>query len=266
MHSYDIVLVSCAKDFKLLPYCIRGIKQFVRGFRRIYMVTNVNDLSIAQYGFLDANEVHIIDESNFKSINKPDITPHVRPDRTGWYYQQLLKLYASHYIPSLSEKYLVIDSDLVFLKPFVPFDDRGTPLYAFGDEHNKPYFTHMARMHPTLHRARDLSGICHHMMFDASMLQELFSIVEAHHQKPFWKAFLECVDPMELSGASEYEIYFNFMSIYHPNNMVLRALKWRNWWNDSDSHLCITGALDFIGLHSYQCPPDLGFLDRILNA
>ena len=57
------------------------------------------------------------------------------------------------------------------------------------------------------------SGITHCMLFDRRWVAQLIATVEAHHQgKPFWKSFLDAVDRVhvEKSGASEYEIYFNF--------------------------------------------------------
>ena len=42
------------------------------------------------------------------------------------------------------------------------------------------------------------------------VLRKLFDLVETHHGKPFWQAFLDTVDVTQGSGASEYEIYFHF--------------------------------------------------------
>jgi hypothetical protein len=263
MPPFDVVIVSCAKDFKVLPYCIKSVQKFVSGFSNIFLVTQSQDLSEAQLGFLASSNVKIVDEMDFRWVDKKRVAPYVRHDRASWYYQQLLKLYAFDYIPNLQEYYLVIDSDVVFFKSYNAFDECGKPMYAYGDEHNKPYFAHMARLLPNLCRTKDMSGICHHMMFHVPKLIELFEAVETLHGKPFWMVFLEAVDARELSGASEYEIYFNYMCAFHPDEMHIRQLLWRNWSNDYDTHLCTHGALDFIGLHAYMCPSSLDFLDGI---
>lgn len=264
MPSFDIVIVTCPKDFKVLPYCLRSIQNYVAGFSKMYIVTRLADMDDTQRALCQSHGVHLIDESKFECIDKAGIAHMncVREDRTGWYYQQLLKLYAFKYIPELSEYYLVIDSDVVFFKPFAAFDDEGQPNYAYGDENNQHYFTHMARLLPELRRAKDMSGICHHMMFHVPKLLNLFSRIEHHHNgKPFWRVFLECVDRNVLSGASEYEIYFNFMCLYYADEMEIRSLRWRNWVNDYDSQLCRNNELDFIGLHAYRFPSNLNFLN-----
>ena len=37
-------------------------------------------------------------------------------NRNGWYLQQLIKLYSGYFIPYILDHYLVIDSDVYFLK------------------------------------------------------------------------------------------------------------------------------------------------------
>jgi hypothetical protein len=88
----------------------------------------------------------------------------------------------------------------------------------------------MARLHPRLKRMMNVSGICHHMVFTKTYLEELFQLVENHNTAlPFWKIFLEAVSqPIPESGASEYEIYFNFMLQYHRLDMQIRNLSWGN--------------------------------------
>jgi hypothetical protein len=93
----------------------------------------------------------------------------------------------------------------------------------------------------------DLSGICHHMVFDLECLSGLFGLVESYNDQEFWRAFLRHVSPggVGFSGASEYEIYFNFMLLYRPDLVELRRLEWKNAasLNDLDC--------DYASLHWY---------------
>jgi hypothetical protein len=75
---------------------------------------------------------------------------------------------------------------------------------------------------------KDKSGICHHMMFETKYIEEIFSKVESNHKVPFYEAFLRQVNTKDISGASEYEIYFNYMSQEHPDKIEIRYLKWEN--------------------------------------
>ena len=50
------------------------------------------------------------------------------------------------------------------------------------------------------------------------------------------------------SGASEYEIYFNFMNIYHNDKIKIRELYWKNEsdLNKSDDRM------DYVSVHWYM--------------
>jgi len=150
-------------------------------------------------------------------------------DRRGWYLQQLIKLYSSFFIPNILPNYLVIDSDTFFLKP-TTFVSDGKYLYNYGTENHRPYFYQMARMHPQLQKVSDQSGICHHMFFEKKFIAKLFELVEKYHNQPFWQVFLKCVDS-DNSGASEYEIYYNFMLKFYPDEIRVRPLNWINVTN-----------------------------------
>ena len=83
------------------------------------------------------------------------------------------------------------------------------------------------------------------------MIHKLMELVKSYHnsKKYFWEIFIDSVEPYNYnkSGASEYEIYFNYMNIFHSNNIVIRQLKWKNCSHitecDKDS--------DYIAIHWY---------------
>ena len=64
---------------------------------------------------------------------------------------------------------------------------------------------------------------------------------ETHPNSEFFETFLKVIssDQAHNCGASEYELYFNFMLIYFPEKITLRQLKWKNsihFQNDEDHH------------------------------
>jgi len=174
-------------------------------------------------------------------------------NRCGWYFQQLIKLYVSFVIPNILDNYLVIDSDTVFLKP-ITFFDKDIPLYNFGTEYHLPYFIHMINLHPSFSKVNIMSGICHHMLFQKYILNELFETVEKYHNnsKKFYQIFLESIEKKEIlgSGASEYEIYFNFLQKNYPNQYKIRPLKWQNV-STLNFNLNNT-ELDYVSCHWYM--------------
>jgi hypothetical protein len=78
-------------------------------------------------------------------------------------------------------------------------------------------------------------------------------MVENYHsnEKPFWELMLDMVDNNHYmgSGYSEYEIYMNYMYLYHKDDIVIRRLKWQDL-----SHLDVNNQQnnDFVSIHWYM--------------
>lgn len=225
--DFDIIIPLGPNDLNKIEIMFNNTKKNIIGYNKIYIITNKNNFDkLEKY-----ENINLIDEDifdfNMNYINS--LKNNTDKKRSGWYFQQLIKLYASFYIQELLPNYLVIDSDTNFLKPTKFFNDS-IPLYNFGTENHKPYFTHMQKIHPSLYKKSNVSGICHHMMFQKNIIQQLFYLVESYHNKKFYEIFLENVLNNEWSGsgASEYELYFNYLHLYHTNKFKIRELKWTN--------------------------------------
>jgi hypothetical protein len=239
MYEFDIVIPVGPNDTDFLRKYIDYNKRNIIGYRNIYIVTK--DISIPIEGCI------MIDESIYP-FKWNDIVGIIGEDgRIGWYFQQLLKLYSSSVIPDILPRYLVIDADVVFLKP-TTFVENGKMLFNVGNEYHTPYFEHMSRLHPTLKKYIQQSGICHTMLFDRYYIEQLFEMVESFHQgKKFWEIFLEKVTEPKTSGASEYEIYFNYMIRYNSDIIQIRNLKWSNTHT-----LILDNDLNYVAIHHYN--------------
>ena len=218
----DIVITFHSKDAKILPYALKGLENINK--RNIYLVTN-EDPKIE-------NTIYI-DENTFP-FKKDELIEYIGVEnghRAGWYYQQLLKLYAFKVIPNLSENYLVVDSETVFLNP-VSFIENNKLLFATGVEEHKPYINHMKCLfkEQLSKQIADKSGIVHHMIFNKIYLQQMFDKIQEINNDEPWRAFMKCVNKADagISGMSEYEIYFNYMLQYNSSNTEIRDLRWAN--------------------------------------
>jgi hypothetical protein len=238
---FDIVIPVGPNDIETIGNMIKYTKKNIIGYRNIYIISYDPNIII--------DDCIIIDENIFP-FNKNILESYLpfKTNRIGWYLQQLLKLYAGFHIPNILNNYLVIDSDTFFLSPTTFFEDK-LPLYNVGTEYNIPYFYHMYRMHPSLLKKTKHSGICHHMMFQKHIILELFNLIEKYTNNEFWKSFILLLDPshIEGSGASEYEIYFNYLLIYHKDKMKIRQLKW-----DNRSEFVEDNELNYISCHWYM--------------
>ena len=225
---FDIVINVGPNDVTIIEQQIHYTLRNIVGYRNVYIITqsaHVAHLSTLMPSCIVHDEV--IFPFRFKDMSINAGVP--ESSRNGWYLQQLLKLYAGLVIPGILERWLVIDADTFFLRP-TEFIQDDKCIYANGTEYHRPYFAHISKLLPEITRIRPISGICHHMMLEKQFIQDLFARVEALHQKPFWQAFLTCIDPREYrySGASEYELYFNYMLLYNSNAITLRQLSWAN--------------------------------------
>jgi hypothetical protein len=241
--SFDIVIPVGPSDYNRVMNQLTFTKKNIIGYRRIFILTNTAKNTEQIEG------CKIIDESTFPFTLESIAEIHGKNTRNGWYLQQLLKLYAGIIVPNILPKYLVIDADTYFLKP-TTFINNEQLLYNPGSEYHIPYFEHMKQLHPTLVRKiNSLSGISHHMIFDTQYVYELMKLVENSNDGPFWKIFLQKVDSKHYlySGASEYEIYFNFMLEYHYEAINIRLLKWENV-----SSIPENTELNYVSCHWYM--------------
>jgi len=241
---YDIVIPVGPNDVDVFGKQIEYTKRNCIGHRKIYVIAASSVESLVK----TIPECTFIDESIFPFDLR---TLHTysgshASERNGWYFQQLLKLYAG-ILPGILDRWLVVDTDTFFLKPVTFIEE--VCLYATGCEYWPPYFAHMDRLLPGLSRVIPMSGICHHMIFEKRFVAELMEKVEQIHQKPFWSVFMSKVDPAEyyMSGASEYELYFNYMLTYHPECICIRPLRW-----DNVSTLNLDSDYDYISYHHYM--------------
>ena len=237
---FDVVIPLGPNDLQNIEKQIECTKSNVIGLRNIYIVTPISEFI--------CSDCIIIDESIFPFTDQIAIY-HGKDKRNGWYLQQLIKLYAGIIIPGILDRYLVIDADTFFLKPTQFINLENQCQYNFGREYHCHYFDHMQRLHPDFTRVYELSGICHHMMFETRFIKKLFEVVDK--QKPFWKTFLEKVEPWLRhgigSGASEYELYFNYVCKFHSDEIEVRELCWENV-----KKLDFTKELDYISHHHFM--------------
>lgn len=228
----DVIIPCCSKDQWSLERSIEGIKRYVHGVRRIIVISDQRMTKSAEwvdeksYPF-SKKEVAL---ALFKEEKKAQNYLNSRGSRIGWIFQQLLKMYAHAVIEDLSSNCLVVDADTIFLNKVKFLSEEGAGLFSIGTDYHAPFFEHAKRLLPEFKNVYyKYSGICHHMLLQKPIVEDLFAAVEKEHNMPFWKAFCACIDPKEIpfSSASEFEIYFNF-ALSQTDQVKIRPLKWKD--------------------------------------
>lgn len=227
--QFDIVIPVHKKDLSVLEYCIDAARKKIVGARRIITI------SVEKY----TDSAEWFPESQFPF--SMDLARQYTGGSCGWYFQQLLKLYAPLVIPDIAENVLILDSDTVFFRQTKMFDHCGRPFYNISKDTKicrKPFDIaveeHINKLWPAISRQHlpvefeGISGVCHSMMFNRKIISELFEKVEKYDKDgdKFYKIFLKHSNHHH--SASEYQIYFNFLLIFHSNEIAIRKLKYKN--------------------------------------
>ncbi len=90
------------------------------------------------------------------------------------------------------------------------------------------------------------------MLIQKPIIDDLLNVVEFHQQKPFWKAFCYLIRKEDVyhSGASEYEIYFNF-ALSKTYQVKVRKLLWDNVLSLDEIEKYRDKGYHYISCHSY---------------
>jgi hypothetical protein len=250
--SFDIVIPLGPNEIQRFHEQLVYTKKNIIGYRNIYIITSNFNIKFDDCIMIDENIFPFKQfiSSYFEKYNGKN-------NRNGWYFQQLIKLYAG-YIEGILDNYLALDADVFFLKPTEFMTNDNKPIFSTSSEHNVPYFTHMNLLDSNFKKYHKDSGICHHMLFNKNYINEIFNIVETNHNIPFWQVFILSVNEhtkheinVDESGASEYELYFNYMFKNYNDNIIIRNLNWKNiskieYYNNYYDH-----NLDFISICNY---------------
>jgi hypothetical protein len=223
----DVVIPTCAKDIETLDRCIKGVRDNIEGLGNIYVICDSNLKEKINGGIF-------IDEKSFP-FNISDITGAIFGDINykssggrsgGWFLQQLLKLYSVFVIQEISPNVLIVDSDTIFFNKYRPIVNN-IGYYTVSNEVNLDYRKHMDILLDGIIYDKRYSGICHQMLFQKHILQDLFDRVEIKYKKPFWKAMLDISKDNNRLYYSEYDLYFNFaFTFYKENLQITNKITW----------------------------------------
>jgi hypothetical protein len=227
MAAIDVVIPAHPKDFAVLRHGLRALLRHVSPIRRVLVVAP------QQFHARDAR-VHWIADPPADVLPRPATiaarwpagSPGAR--RGGWLYQQLLKLGATTYIEDLSSTYVVLDADVVFLRPVLLDLSPGKRMrYSLSAEHVPEYadaYERLVGQRPPIER----SLTAHHMVADRGLMAEMTAELQARAGVPWYDAFVDAVDPSHPSSACEQSTYGWWVLARHPELAEHRQLHWHD--------------------------------------
>eukprot|EP00039_Didymoeca_costata_P019009 m.335890 g.335890 ORF g.335890 m.335890 type:complete len:413 (-) comp17701_c0_seq1:2363-3601(-) len=178
--------------------------------------------------------------------------------KSGWNFQQALKLYTTRTIKEIRDNVLVIDSDTVWMWPTTFFDDEGRALLNYGTKTSGSFDSDCdqgGKGHISVLGVKefmgdqDVTAITHHMMFNREIVETMLQQAEQSAGMPAWRLF-KLIKPW----MSEYEWYAAWATAKYPDRVTTRILPYMNTWNCDDGHLA--GLALFSDLRYVACHDD----------
>lgn len=208
----DIIIPVCEKDLAILPLCLEGVKNCIcHHIAAIYIISPDSEETRT---FCTKHQLHFINEKEVLGYTPKEREPfyagNPKRDRTGWIFQQLLKLSGKI---GKSPYFIVIDADHILLQPHTFITPNRKLVFYQSVQYHEPYYTNIERLtgkYPHTH----LSYIAHKMVFERELLADLRKQIELHHFPLKWdEAIWKSLDSTDISAFSEFELFGNFVPI-----------------------------------------------------
>lgn len=206
----DVIIPVIEKDLDILPLCVEGIRKCIRNkIDKIYIVSpNIDSIihTAQRYELQFVNEDSVLGYSpnSFKVITQSG------KNRSGWIFQQLLKLSGNI---GKNRYFIVIDSDHILIKPHTFITNKEKHVFYQSKEYYYPYYENIKKLigsFPFQH----LSYIAHKMVFDKEKLVQLRNLIESKNSytKDSWdKIIINSLNKSYDSSFSEFELYGHFV-------------------------------------------------------
>ena len=207
----DVVIPLVAKDLRIFPLCLEGIRHCVpHPIKDIYIVAPQEKHIVK---FCHDNGLQYFDETAVFGIAPHDLNIQIQAadgsmrNRSGWLFQQLVKLSGKM---GTCRHYLCIDADHVLVRPHVFLTTTGETVFYMSYEEHQPYYDNIRQLMPGL-PLDNLSYVAHKMLFDKEQLALLHQTLGERSGGDWVKTIVSNYDHQQFAGFSEFEIYGNFV-------------------------------------------------------
>lgn len=230
--NYSVITCSIPRDYNKLTYVLQSLKQHLIPQPDNYIIIH-QDQNVPQV----PKYVKLIPESSI--LQKKD-TPHY-PNRSGWIYQQFLKLFHN-----ICDNYLVIDSDIILNKNIQLFHADQKPFFFIGSfyQNHQPYFDYSTKVFG-IDRHYDNTFINEIMFMQKKICLEMLeqfgkhnNLTGSHDELLTTLYHFTCDNCSKNFIPSEYEMYGNFIQQKYPNSYHIKKIKThlmgkhRSWTNN----------------------------------
>jgi hypothetical protein len=247
MKKIDFVIPAHLKDFESLALSVAGIKKNISCAGQIFIVSSTdpkiegttycNEL-FAYEGLVDISKI----EDAYKT-NNPALA-----HRASWIYQQMLKLLVHRAVQDLSESYVLVDADTIFVRD-VAYDPD---LFFYNKEPVYPHY--LPSTIALLGNTIDFGAIAHQMICTKTKMEEMVSGIESKFGCSLVDAVLQVIDYHQASNISEQDLWATFMLFNYPELSQERPVVWADIpFVPDQQYLNQAGQnLDFVSCHAWM--------------
>ena len=218
MNEYEIVIPAAPKDYNKVKFAILSACTFLNPLPRAIHVITPEKLDIADVEGSYSIPVYCHADREILGLN-PNQS---KFRRAPWIFQQFIKLFQN---VTATDLYLVVDSDLIFNRPFDIFTKEGKKQFFLGrDQHHKPYFNLQQKLFG-FRRAYNYSFISEVMLFSKTLSRHILDGFDNSVEK-FYDTVCNLIDPMgEQYLIADYELYGNFCHVNFPTEYAFKKIK-----------------------------------------
>lgn len=226
----DVVVLAVPRQISILKINIPYIWQSISPRRIVIIAPEQLRMDIQELGdnFIFICEDNLLEGLSYKAIEKLiSNRDSLAVARTGWYFQQFLKMAYSFICPD--DYYFVLDADTIPVRKLDMFSSNKIPFFDIKTEYNAPYFATMKKI-IGMTKSIDGSFISEHMLFNTKYMKELIHRIEDNSNVEgiyFFEKVINAIRTVDLleSGFSEFETYGTFVLSTYPNSYELRYLQ-----------------------------------------
>lgn len=213
----DVLIPAIEKDLGTLPLVIDGLRKYVQ--HPIGTIYIVSPASAKIKSLCSRKNCTFIHENTVLPITKKDIHYRSRTwDRSGWLFQQLLKLSGDKICRN--RHFLVTDADTVLIRPHT-FLKKGKTVFFYRKwSHPEYYYIHARLLGQKATAPR--SFVNHYMLYDSVKLAHMKRMIEAKSGVRWYAAILSRLNRKKQFGFSEFETYGNFIHANYPGSYTLK--------------------------------------------
>ncbi|MEF2967860.1 DUF6492 family protein [Paenibacillus sp. M1] len=215
--TIDVLIPAIEKDLGTLPYVIDALRAKV--LHPIGQIIIIAPKRQKMIDFCRAKGCRFVDENAVLPLTKKDISyGSAKWERSGWLFQQLLKLSGDRVCSA--DYFLVIDADTVLIAPH-SFRSGGKSVFYCRNWSQPEYFATYRRLMGRK-PASSSSFVTHYMLFEKAKLARMKKDIEARHRMPWYKAVIQSMNRKKQFAFSEYETYGNYVYSTDRSGILLR--------------------------------------------